>query len=254
LRRLVLAPATGSAGNETEPIPRRSRPERRLAMPMPDDGEPGDGQAGADAVLAAARAAIPPGLLDRLKQQATLRRAAPGRSGGPQRSGLRGRPAGTRAGALRAGERLNVLETLRAAAPWQAVRRRERAMRSTRRRASWCCRTISDRALKPRTRSTTIFVVDASGSARCTASPRPRRDRTAAGRVLRPARSRRAHRLPQPGRRCCLPPTRSLARRGGTSPVSPAAAGTPLTGIDTAAAMAHRRAGRGKRLPSSSSR
>ena len=41
-------------------------------------------------------------------------------------SGARGRPTGVRRGEPRAGARLNVVETLRAAAPWQPLRRRER--------------------------------------------------------------------------------------------------------------------------------
>ena len=42
-----------------------------------------------------------------------------------QKSGTRGRPNGVLRGELRAGAKLNVIETLRAAAPWQPLRQRE---------------------------------------------------------------------------------------------------------------------------------
>jgi hypothetical protein len=52
---------------------------------------------------------------------------AEGRAGQRRNAALRGRPVGTFAGPLRAGARLALVETLRNAAPWQAVRRRETA-------------------------------------------------------------------------------------------------------------------------------
>jgi magnesium chelatase subunit D len=79
-----------------------------------------------DLVLAAAQAAIPSGLLARLRSAAALDRAsrgAMGRVGALRKGGTRGRPAGVRSG-MPGGSRLNVLETLRAAAPWQRIRGR----------------------------------------------------------------------------------------------------------------------------------
>ena len=44
-----------------------------------------------------------------------------GKAGALQKSNKRGRPAGVLRGDLRAGAKLNVIETLRAAAPWQPL-------------------------------------------------------------------------------------------------------------------------------------
>jgi magnesium chelatase subunit D len=78
-----------------------------------------------DIVLAAAQAAIPPGLLAELKlgQASRARATSSGTAGVLRQSPRRGRPVGVRKGELRAGARLNLIETLRAAVPWQRLRR-----------------------------------------------------------------------------------------------------------------------------------
>jgi magnesium chelatase subunit D len=80
----------------------------------------------ADAVLNAALAALPPGLLAQLAVQHTRVAGAAGRSGASQASRQRGRPCGSHAGDPRHGSRLHLVDTLRAAAPWQRLRRAER--------------------------------------------------------------------------------------------------------------------------------
>ena len=89
-----------------------------------DDGPIGQDRPLGDIVLEAAQAAIPAGLLAQLQLAAGLptRGNVSGRAGATQSSLRRGRPAGVRRGEPRAGARLNVVETLRAAAPWQALR------------------------------------------------------------------------------------------------------------------------------------
>jgi magnesium chelatase subunit D len=74
-----------------------------------------------DLVVAAARAAIPDQLLAALASGAM--RGAGGGQGAQTASKLRGRPIGVRAGLPRNGARLALLATLRAAAPWQRLRR-----------------------------------------------------------------------------------------------------------------------------------
>ena len=75
----------------------------------------------------AAEAAIPPNLLAMLQMGAMrMRSKSSGKSGAIQSGSLRGRPAGTRRGEPGAGARLNVIDTLRSAAPWQRLRRQER--------------------------------------------------------------------------------------------------------------------------------
>jgi len=72
-------------------------------------------------VLAAACAAVPAHLLALLQTSNALRSSSTssGRADTLRQSPLRGRPIGARRGELKAGARLNVVETLRAAAPWQ---------------------------------------------------------------------------------------------------------------------------------------
>ena len=194
-------------------------------------------------MLAAAAAAIPPDLLAQLRL-GTLRRAAPD-AVGPRRAaaaGGRARPAdGRPARRPQAGARLNVVETLRAAAPWQPLRRRERGHR--RRPGSRSGRDdFRVTRFKQRTRTTTIFVVDASGSAALNrlaeakgavelllADCYVRRDQVA----LLAFRGREAELL--------LPPTRSLVRAKRSLAGLPGGGGTPLAaGIDAALALAER--------------
>ena len=182
-----------------------------------------------DTVLAAAAAAIPAGLLAQLRgAERRTQGAAPGRMGQP-RTALRGRPAGVRSGDGRNGLRLNLIETLRAAAPWQPFRGREAGGPVRVRRDD-----LRVNRLKQRSETTTIFVVDASGSqalnrlaeakgavelllAECYA----RRDKVA---VLA-FRGRGAELL--------LPPTRSLVRAKRGLAGLPGGGGTPLAaGID----------------------
>ena len=212
----------------------------------PDSTEPADPQPSADeplddVVLAAARASIPAGLLAMLQAQTGAPRGggAGGRAGQLQMSRRRGRPAGARRGEPRNGARLNVIETLRAAAPWQRLRRREAAAGATGR--------IQVRAedfhvtrFKQRSETTTIFAIDASGSAALhrlaeakgavellLADCYVRRDRVA---VLA-FRGKAAEVL--------LPPTRSLVRAKRSLAGLPGGGGTPLAaGIDAAVQLA----------------
>jgi magnesium chelatase subunit D len=196
--------------------------------------------------LAATQAAIPPGLLARLRL-AAARGAKPrssGRAAASHQAARRGRPAGVRRGEPRRGARLNVIETLRAAAPWQPLRRRERlaARRSDAPTTRVEVRLDDFRVtrLKHRPQTATIFVVDASGSAALhrlaeakgavellLADCYVRRDRVA----LVAFRGRAAELL--------LPPTRSLVRAKRSLAGLPGGGGTPLAaGIDAAADLA----------------
>lgn len=200
-----------------------------------------------DMVLAAAAAAIPPGLLAQLQIAAALqaRGTGGGRAGQEQKGGTRGRPAGVTRGEPRRGARLNVVETLRAAAPWQAVRRRLRAAQAGRAVANAPrveVRPDDFRVQRYRrhTRTTTIFIVDASGSAALhrlgeakgavellLAECYVRRDRVA----LLAFRGRAAELV--------LPPTRSLVRAKRSLAGLPGGGGTPLaSGIEAGLALA----------------
>jgi magnesium chelatase subunit D len=121
----------------------------------------------ADAVLEAAVASLPPDLLAQLAASGGSDRQA-GRQAGRQVGRVPGKPSGTRRGrpiASRPGRpggglRLDVIETLRAAAPWQRLRRH-----ATGGRVAFRASDLHVRRHKSQPRATTVFVVDASGSA-----------------------------------------------------------------------------------------
>jgi len=210
-------------------------------------------------VLQAARAAIPAGLLASLSIDTARSRQASSRqgSGARRESAARGRPVGVRRGQPGAGGRLNILATLRAAAPWQRLRQEAAAPQSmppAARKRSAPPRIQVRRTdfhvnrYRERRETTAIFAVDASGSSALQrlaeakgavemllAECYVRRDRVA---VLA-FRGRKAEVL--------LPPTRSLVRARRSLAGLPGGGGTPLaSGIDGINALASASAGRGE--------
>ena len=120
-------------------------------------------------VVAAAQAAIPDTLLRELEAgRAAQRAGSAGRAGARAESCTRGRPLAARAGKPGANARLNVIETLRAAAPWQRLRREQRAgFANTQTAAPRIEVRSSDfrvTRFQQRQQTLTIFVVDTSGS------------------------------------------------------------------------------------------
>ncbi|MFL5333195.1 MAG: magnesium chelatase subunit D [Geminicoccaceae bacterium] len=243
--RLVLAPRATALPQVPE---EEGQPE---PPPDPAPNDPGEDTDDAptteaelpldDLVLAAAVAAIPPDLLAQLRL-GSLRRAMrtpSGRAGALRQTVTRGRPTGVRRGEPKSGARLNLVETLRAAAPWQPLRRRERGTDATVRLE---VRHDDFRVtrFKQRTRTTTIFIVDASGSA---ALNRLAEAKGAVELVLADCYVRRDHvaLLAFRGRTAelLLPPTRSLVRAKRSLAGLPGGGGTPLAaGIDAALALA----------------
>lgn len=132
--RLVLAPrATMLPAPMPDDNIEQSEPEpdARDGDDQPDDPAASADRPLEDRVLAAVQTGMPAGLLAQLRLAGggRLRSATAGKTGAAQRGSLRGRPAGVRSGEPRAGARLNVVETLRAAAPWQRLRGRDPAAR-----------------------------------------------------------------------------------------------------------------------------
>lgn len=181
--RLVLAPRATRLPAEreaehdgpTEPVTDQAREHVEPDAEAQSDREETNEEAKidqplGDVVLAAAKAAIPPGLLLQLQAAAAASRAgrpsAAGRAGAMQSSPKRGRPAGLRRGIPTGGARLNVIETLRAAAPWQRLRTRAPETRATDAGRHIEVRRDDLRItrFKQKTENVTIFVVDASGS------------------------------------------------------------------------------------------
>ncbi len=258
---LVLAPrATQLPAAQAEPEdaaddpqddPPDDAPDETPAEP-PDDGqtppsdtdEPATPQVAVDdVVLEAALAAIPPGLLATLALgRAAVRTPSSGRVGAAKLGNARGRPTGARRGEPQGGARLNLIETLRAAAPWQALRRREAeaAGRAVPTRIQVRREDFHVWRFKQRSETTTVFVVDASGSA---ALNRLAETKGAVELLLADCYVRRDSvaviAFRGAGAELLLPPTRSLVRAKRSLAGLPGGGGTPLAaGIAAAHALA----------------
>jgi magnesium chelatase subunit D len=247
--QLVLAPRamhmpSQTAQDETlpePPTPQAPETSSREEQDASDEQQTMDERPLEDIVLAATAAAIPDKLLQRLITQSAsgMRyRQSAGRAGAQHQSAKRGRIVGTARGDIRSGARLNVLATLRAAAPWQRLRKaghKETDSRLVIWRDDFRVNRFQERA-----ETTTIFVVDASGSAALhrlaeakgavellLADCYIRRDRVA----VIAFRGKSAEIL--------LPPTRSLVRAKRSLASLPGGGGTPLAcGVDAARMLA----------------
>ena len=249
--RLVLAPRATRI-----PMPEQPDEEQQAEEPPPPPDDDQDEHKDEDQtpqqeldkpleeqVQEAAQAAIPPNLLAMLQMGAMRQRStSSGKSGAIQSGSLRGRPAGTRRGEPGAGARLNVIDTLRVAAPWQRLRRQERAEQGGGSEVLVEVRRDDFRITHYRQRSetTTIFVVDASGSA---ALHRLAEAKGAVELLLADCYVRRDRvamiAFRGPGAEILLPPTRSLVRAKRGLASLPGGGGTPLaSGIDAALALA----------------
>jgi magnesium chelatase subunit D len=238
-RALVLPPAQDP--DEAGSPPEQDLPSQSDSNDGRDEKKPDLDRALDDIILAAAQAAIPPDVLATLGASSGRMRSS-GKAGALQKSTRRGRPVGVMRGDVRSRARLNVIETLRAAAPWQPLRRREVASGGAVPPARVLIRKDDVRLTRFRERSetATIFVVDASGSAALhrlaeakgavellLADCYVRRDQVA----LISFRGTVAELL--------LPPTRSLARAKRSLAGLPGGGGTPLAaGLDAALALA----------------
>lgn len=244
--QLVLAPrATMIPAEETDRDPAEADPDPADHDNDQDDDRQSTSSIPEDMILEAAQAAIPPNLLSRLKTGESGRsKGTAGRADAFQRTRNRGRPIGVTTGDPRSGARLNIIETLRAAAPWQTLRRREAAGHPLERQndAPIDVRRSDFRVtrFKERSQTTTIFVVDASGSA---ALHRLAEAKGAIEILLADCYVRRDQVSVVAFRghaaECLLPPTRSLARAKRSLAGLPGGGGTPLAaGIDTAVTLA----------------
>ena len=244
--RLVLAPRARALpqpqASTSEPEPSREPSEPAETPPQPS---PQEQQAMQDQVTEATQAAIPAGLLASLAGAPLPGKGAAGRRGAAKRPAQSGRPLASRQGSLRAGSRLDLLGTMRAAIPWQRLRLMEREQTGLAPSQARLLLRRDDFHIKRYRRpdeTTTIFVVDASGSQALNrlseakgavelllADCYVRRDRVA----LIAFRGQGADTL--------LMPTRSLVRARRSLSGLPGGGGTPLAaGIEAAWLMARR--------------
>ena len=192
--------------------------EQDAEQPLPSD---------ADLLRAAVAAALPPGLLEQLMAKASAG-GVQGRVGAEEQSLLRGRPRGARSGLPRGGARLHLLETLRAAAPWQKVRGRG-PTDVVRSRVAIRREDFRIRRFVERTGTTVIFLVDASGSS---ALQRLSEAKGAIELLLAESYARRDRvsliAFRGKGTEVLLPPTRALARAKKVLAAMPGGGGTPV--------------------------
>lgn len=194
----------------------------------PPDGTGGQADALAERLVEATRAALPAALLAALASNALARGRGPqtaGRAGNLRENALRGRPLASRPGLPRGGARLDLLASLRAAAPWQRVRGIARPGRRLRLEAG----DLHVKRFRERTTTMTIFAVDASGSA---ALHRFGEAKGAVQLLLADCYVRRDEvavvTFRGPGAAVAVPPTRSLVRARRCLEGVPAGGGTPL--------------------------
>ena len=147
--------------DDPEPAPEPPEPQQDS-----DGAEQGESQLTdipQEMLIDAVRALLPPDFLTRLESRARSKRSAQGSGAGLRRiANRRGRPLPPRPGRLDGRARIDVVATLRTAAPWQMLRRKARAA------APRLIIHPSDIRLKryeERSDRLVIFTVDASGSA-----------------------------------------------------------------------------------------
>jgi magnesium chelatase subunit D len=233
---LPLADASPEQSFDRDQKPNSSAPDSSAPQSADNQSTAASGGELEDVVLQATRAAIPARVLAQLQSRGASRTTSieTGRAGARSQSARRGRPVGTRRGELKAGARLNIVETLRSAAPWQRLRREQSGSGQVHVRRDDFRLT----RLKHRSVSATIFVVDASGSAALhrlaeakgavellLADCYVRRDQVA----LIAFRGKSADLI--------LPPTRSLARAKRSLSALPAGGGTPVAAALEAAGI-----------------
>lgn len=264
--RLVLGPRATVLPPLHEPPPEDApepQPEPQAAPPSEPTSSPQDAAQGEpptppetvqaldERVIEAALAALPAGLLAQwaARERGRSRASAAGRFGAAAASARHGRSVGSRRARPAGGQRVHVLDTLRAAAPWQRLRQGppQGAGRAWSAGIAVHPEDLHVHQRQQRRTTTTIFALDASGSS---ALHRLGEAKGAIELLLAQCYVRRDEvaviAFRAAGAQLLLPPTRSLVRARRGLAGLPGGGGTPLAaGIDSAAALAQqvRRAG-----------
>lgn len=223
-----------------EPPEQNNVPENNVEQPQaPAETPPPENQQDVveeieDSVLEAAKAAIPADLLSELLKGSLIQnqKAFGGKTGARKIGRLRGRPLGSIPGNPHAGMALSLIDTLRTAAPWQAIRKKQNESLAVPRASKNIHISKSDfrvRRYQERTQTLTIFAVDASGSA---AMHRLAEAKGAVELLLAECYVRRDQvavlSFRGTGAEILLPSTRSLVRAKRSLAEMPGGGGTPL--------------------------
>jgi magnesium chelatase subunit D len=237
--RATMMPA--EAEEETPP----DTPEPDQADAPDTDGDQSLTDLPDDILVSAISALLPPDILDRLAAKSTRPANASGSGAGDRRRGnRRGRPLPSRPGRPSAQARIDPIATLRAAAPWQTLRR---TGRNADRALVILPSDIRIKRFEDRSDRLLIFTVDASGSA---AVARLAEAKGAVELMLAQAYARRDQvallAFRGTGTETLLPPTRSLVQAKRCLASLPGGGGTPLaSGLMAAGDLAQLARGRG---------
>ena len=247
--RATQLPSAESAPTDTdlendaerdEPPEQNNVPENNVEQPQaPAETPPPENQQDVveeieDSVLEAAKAAIPADLLSELLKGSLIQnqKAFGGKTGARKIGRLRGRPLGSIPGNPHAGMALSLIDTLRTAAPWHAIRKKQNESLAVPRASKTIHISKSDfrvRRYQERTQTLTIFAVDASGSA---AMHRLAEAKGAVELLLAECYVRRDQvavlSFRGTGAEILLPSTRSLVRAKRSLAEMPGGGGTPL--------------------------
>lgn len=230
-----------------EPPPEEDAPPPE-DTPEPEPETPDDagdlGDLPEEMLVEAVAALLPPDLLTRLREGAASRAAKGSGAGAKRRGNRRGRPLPSRPGRPGGRERVDLVATLRAAAPWQTIRRRQQPDAG---RVLVHASDVRLRRYEDRSDRLVIFAVDASGSLAMT---RLNEAKGAVELLLGEAYARRDHVALIAFRgteaELLLPPTRSLVQTKRRLAALPGGGGTPLAaGLQAAGLLAHQSEGRG---------
>ncbi len=241
--RLVLVPRATRMPVAAEDQ-QEETPEEPPAPEQAPDIDEGEQKALEDSVAEAEKVLLPPELLAALAAAGGPRRVVKGAGqAGSKTSPKRGRPAGSRRGQLGRGERLALIETLRAAAPWQRLRTPAAGQKIVVKPDDFRVKRFKERA-----RTVAIFAVDASGSS---AVNRLAEAKGAIQLLLADCYVRRDQvaliAFRGKGADVLLAPTHALARAKRSLSGLPGGGPTPLAaGIDAARALAESEARAGK--------
>ena len=179
--RATRIPQSAPPEEEEQPENEQDQVDQEPPPPPPDptedqeqeDQEPESNtetpQALEDEILEAAQAAIPADILARLADLADPKtpKGMGGKAGAVKVGRIRGRPLGNMPGMPEGGKTLSIIDTLRAAVPWQRVRRAEMLAAGKTIPAGKIVIRKEDFRIKryqERTQTLTMFIVDASGS------------------------------------------------------------------------------------------
>lgn len=220
------------------PDPQPPKPEQDRQSQTEDDSL----QLPRELLLDAIRALLPDDLLARIAATQARRGKGSG-SGAAKKGNRRGRPLPARAGRLGDGARIDIVATLRAAAPWQAIR----AKTDTKQRLSIRPADIRLKRFEDKSDRLLIFAVDASGSA---ALARLAEAKGAVELLLAQAYARRDHvaliAFRGTAAEVLLPPTRSLVQTKRRLAALPGGGATPLAaGLQAAMELADQARRRG---------